>query len=423
MQAKHVIRRWWFWALSIVVLTACLTLAVSIHTARADEAELKVQLSLARAEGIPTNAAEFEAMIPQAASAENAALLYERLHGKVSWKETVQIAADNDLLFSTTPKNIAAAEALLGSRREALALVDQAVRLPKCRFDRDWSQGYAVRLPEYSEMKKAATLVLLRGSVAAVHGDPNGAIRNCQELFAVANHLRQEPMLIAHLAADSIDGMAVRHLAILAFLNRHEAPYAAALKRAVEGLPVPNLEQEHLADLSSMLTTLQICSTPEGFAKFGLQKGDVSAMEPIAPFIHNRRRATLRIVRAERAYWRALRLPDAERKWELAKCTDDINQALIAWPTCASYHNMFANDSNGGVTNRLRHWEAQHQESIALVRALSTDEIPHSIETQDLKSPYDGKPLSYRFDGKQIVIKVSGYGDGTYKSRLTIPPS
>src|SRR5437588_9531535 len=97
MQAKHVIRRWWFWALSIVVLTACLTLAVSIDTARAEETELKVQLSLARAEGIPTNAAGFEAVIPKAAPPENAALLYKRLHGKVSWKETSQIAnADNE---------------------------------------------------------------------------------------------------------------------------------------------------------------------------------------------------------------------------------------------------------------------------------------------------------------------------------------
>jgi hypothetical protein len=52
-------------------------------------------------------------------------------------------------------------------------------------------------------------------------------------------------------------------------------------------------------------------------------------------------------------------------------------------------------------------WIAREQTYEALIRALTEKSIPKTIRTSDLKSPFDGKPISYRFDGRQIVISVS----------------
>ena len=58
----------------------------------------------------------------------------------------------------------------------------------------------------------------------------------------------------------------------------------------------------------------------------------------------------------------------------------------------------------------------------ALARILSSPQIPDSIDASDLLSPYDGKPLQYKYRNRQIVLSVSWPTDDTGEPvRLKIP--
>ena len=77
----------------------------------------------------------------------------------------------------------------------------------------------------------------------------------------------------------------------------------------------------------------------------------------------------------------------------------------------------------GMAAYRASVFEAGRQTYVALARALNTHPIPTTIRTDDLLSPFDGKPLSYKYNGKEIVIQVSGKpGPGGKSPVLKIPP-
>jgi hypothetical protein len=52
-------------------------------------------------------------------------------------------------------------------------------------------------------------------------------------------------------------------------------------------------------------------------------------------------------------------------------------------------------------------WKSAMLEHRCLLRALARPRIPTKLDTSDLTSPYDGKPLTYSSDGKQIRIEIS----------------
>ena len=104
-----------------------------------------------------------------------------------------------------------------------------------------------------------------------------------------------------------------------------------------------------------------------------------------------------------------------------------IAALLSLFPIAYKLYTSLTADSMGEdeadvIEHRVAFLTAVDQTYLALTRSLSEAVIPKSIKTNDLLSPVDGKPLSYSFDGRRLIIKVSGRIGDTEMSHIEIPP-
>ncbi|MCO5295533.1 MAG: hypothetical protein M9921_01615, partial [Fimbriimonadaceae bacterium] len=365
----------------------------SIH-ARQEESEYREQLRLARAEGLPTTSAEFAATVRPALPAENAALLYRRLRkAGVDPSDTIRVdpdEADRNLRFHSNAGTLAEAKQLLASHSETLELVDRAVKLPRCWFERKW-EGPATLFPEYAVVRQAAKLTALRGTVAACEGRAADAIADADRLFAMAGHLREEPTDLGALVAESIERIALQHVGEWSFIHRDEPAYALALDRLVRALPPPDLKREHRGDLYGVLSLIELCSTPKGRAELGLKEEDLpSGPEQIFTRLLSPSKSRIKIVQSFRRSWAALDQPSKERDPILEDARQELFQALVAFPTAARIYHALVADTDFTI-GREEGWQARRQQYQALALALRSPSIPPSIDTKRWPSPFDGK--------------------------------
>ncbi|MBI1756048.1 MAG: hypothetical protein HYR64_02960 [Fimbriimonas ginsengisoli] len=403
------------WVALGLVLASAVPLAIT-HRARReaskDEVALQEQLRLARAEGLPTNAAEYAAMIPTAAPSENAASLYRRLSWHETFSDMVQSkGAHRSVGFKLSPK------ALMRKYSNDLETIDKAVSLPRCRFDRDWTRGPAELMPEYHEMDSAAKLIAIRGTFAAVRGDVRAALADAQRIFRIARHAREEPNYIAHLVSESIYTLGLKRLAIWGLWRRDIPAYREAVKKALDAFPRPDLRAEHREDLYHALWLADHSLTTEGRRDIGIKEEDIPVAAKAMAHLFDQTKSRIKIVQWQRAYWAALDRPAKERGPLLAQARQQVMIALLAFPPAAEAYSW--SDYDDWTAKREPAWEANRQMCVALLRSLDGPVTPSSIKTDDLLSPFNGKRLEYRFDGKVITITVSG---GGYPFRVQVRP-
>ncbi|MCC7433375.1 MAG: hypothetical protein IT363_01725 [Methanoregulaceae archaeon] len=366
--------------------------------------EYEDQLRLARTEGLATTGEEFAKLIPTAEPAENAAPNYAKLRGVIRSLPDVR-SLDLRLTYQPSELTLEEATQLLATRQPVLDLGEQAVKLPKCWFNRDWSLGAAVLMPEFADMKSLARLFALRGSVAAYRGDAMAALKNIEHLRAVGSHARMEGTAIARLVGESIDQIAMQSLASWAHMHRDQPAYREALARVIENLPRPDLKMETRGNLFEALSIIELCSTPEGLTALGLKKADLPGIERYASLLVNKGEARIRIVKAFRDQRAAIDLPPGQRAAKLQAASSELRAAMMAFPTANMVFFRLTDDSQIGYLDRREPmWEANLQRWRGLIRALEGPQPPAKIKVDDLLSPFDGKPLQYRFDGKQYEV-------------------
>lgn len=389
--------------------------------ARRDEDAFQEQLRLARSEGLPTTAKEFAATIEPAKPEENAAPLYRRLKGKLRDSSD---AYGMSIRFAHRPdaQLMAESKRYLARHQDVIETVEAAAKLPKCWFDRDWTDGMAVLLPEFADMKGAARIVMLRACIAAEERRVDDAIRDTRLVRKIAHHARQEPTAIAQLVSESIDLYAMRRLADWSFHFR-DPRYAKELGAVIAARPEPDPKKESRDNLFGILTLVELSQSAEGREKLGLREEDMpKEIERVFSLILDKGKAKADLVRWQRAWWKAIDAPKPERLAKMDEATHETYKALLAFPVAARLLEAL---SSGPVpvAYRREQWRANQIRYQAALRALSSPAIPKSIRTDDLLSPFDGKPVSYRFDGKQIVIEVSIPEDLEINAApLKIPP-
>jgi hypothetical protein len=97
------------------------------------------------------------------------------------------------------PEARAAAAAWLGRNAEAFDMIRRARKRPRCRFERDYSLGYTMPLPEIA---KAIALGRALGALAekqAADGDGAASRESVQLMVALAESLREDPILVSFL--------------------------------------------------------------------------------------------------------------------------------------------------------------------------------------------------------------------------------
>jgi hypothetical protein len=109
--------------------------------------------------------------------------------------------------------------AFLREQAPALALLREAAKKPGCHFDRDYGRpSIDMLLPELSELRNAARLLSLDARCLAAQGDFAGTTDDVNAIFAMAEHLGSDPILISGLVAMAIDRIGCETLqAVLRF--------------------------------------------------------------------------------------------------------------------------------------------------------------------------------------------------------------
>ncbi len=377
-----------------------------------DRAELKSEIALARAEGLATDWRDFVAPIEPALPAENAAPSYRLLKG-LSGRSSKVADRHDEIVFRGSKEDIARMESLILASSKDLATIDQATLLPRCWFDRNWSQGAATLFPEYADMRAAAKLVALRGTLSVRQGSQKSAQDDLNRIFRIANHAREEPTSIARFVSDSIYTIGLNTLAEWAWISSSpvaKSRYAAMLADAVERMPKTDVLLENRGKLFEMLSMVDLCSTQEGRTMLGLRDDDLPTSERFIGFLASPSKARISIVRANRAYWAALKLPPGKRQPEILRANQEIVKAMSAFPTASKIYDALAGGGEDKwVTQREQMWEAKRVQYRMLARIVAQPSVPQSVQVADLLSPFDHLPASFVYDGKRISITVGGY--------------
>lgn len=366
------------------------------------ERGLRTQFELARKDGIPTNTAEFLATISPALPGENAAPYYKQLRA-VPFQKIDLVNVDADVSIRYSPSTLTAAQEELERYSSQISLADKAARLPRCWFDRDWSQGEIAYCPEYHLMRSAARAVAVRGSIAAGAGDWKEAIHNSEELFVISRHAGEEGTPTSVRARDTVFQLAVQHLAVWAFKHPALPAYRNALDAAIKRWPKVNLQHIYRDSFRTALLVLDKMRTREGRKELGLKESNVSPLEGVAGWVKNRTKAQIDVASAERRKWEALALPASRRAKPCDEADDQISDALLAFPTLYGQDGVL---DSIGVTGRKYDlkWEALRLSYCVLAEALRRGRPPTSLNTGRWLSPFDGRPLDYSWDGKQVIV-------------------
>jgi len=388
-----------------LAVSFAIPIGVTAYHARQDEDAYREQLRLARTEGIPVTAAEYVALIPRVPDAQNAGSLYRQL--KTNLKGASQLSELTELAaWRPTSETIDAARAALAGHARGLELAEEAARRPHCWFDRQWD-GYATLFPELADMKRPAQLLGLRGSVAAFEGNADAALADAKRILVIASHAGEEPHAISRLVRESIWMIALRHLASWAPTHPDIRAYKEALSDAIAAFPKPDVRAEHLDEAYSILWLVDNAETKQGQEKLGLKPEDVpKGAEVVFPLLLSQSKNRIKIVQALRDCWAAYGLPTGSREVSLEEARRHLAEGMLAFPTAAMVYERLGSGVDDG--DRESNWQARRKMWIALSRALSGKEIARSISVKGLASPYDGTPLRYDYDGRRILIEVSG---------------
>ena len=176
------------------------------------------------ARGLPTTLAELESGLApfdsEPAETENAAPIFEAAFALAKSIEPLSDWGPGE--GSVVPEDVRDG---LPRFDKVFDLLYQAAERPRCRFDRDWSDGYAMMMPHLSEIRDVATLLRNRAVVRSADGDGEGAIEDVRVIFCLSRSLREEPILINQLIRIAVAEMGLEALRVI--LPRSESAVEA----------------------------------------------------------------------------------------------------------------------------------------------------------------------------------------------------
>lgn len=384
-------------------------------------AELQEQLRLAAKVGIPTTVEEFKAGIPKVKPEENAAPIYASIGYKES--RTLRDAGNlaPHLIWSPNEKLKAQARTILTNGAKVMAKADAAVKLPTSVFDRDYSLGVALLMPELMMMKDITKTFTMRAALAAAEGDHVAALAEVANAFTVARHLHEEPILLGYLVSSVCEAIALNSLANLAMKYREVPLYRKELETAIAAIKPRSTKSLHRFDLIEILSTIELCKTKEGRVKIGLGEDEVATLPEFITKHQSPEAAMVLIVKAIRENWQALDAPLFLREEKITLAQINLFKGLVSFPTAA---RVIEGLGAGGVNLSTFEEDAKARQLVyrAFLRVLDEPEVPKKIKTSDLLSPFDGKPASYKTVNGRVVIEVGKGAFGEFSVRMGAGP-
>lgn len=399
-----------------LALVAMFAAAGVLGVCQTSSPELERQLRLARAEGIPTTQKEFEASLPKFKASENAAKVYGQLpkddHGLL--KSETQIR--KDLLAKPTPENIKKVEKLLGQLKPWLSVMDRAVKYPHCLFPKDYSAGVStLLLPEFAWIKSGAKAKQIRATLLAVLGRDAEAIAELRTLSIVANHLREQPYEIAQLVGDAVYNMRINSLTEISYRFPKKAIYRQAIELAGRETLKVDVFYASKYRLFDSLTIVKLSQTKAGRRKLGIKDEYVKPENNFLTALQSKDEAIVKLVKAHRELLAEVR--GKQRVETLREIDGKILDAMLSFPNA-----LIIYESLGPSSEVLIDWIyrpiIRKNWLTAFLRATESYPYAKTIKTDDLINPYDGKPITYQFDGSKMVFEWKEFDDELQRRKI-----
>jgi hypothetical protein len=162
---------------------------------------LRAAYAAVEAAGRPMTAEE---IIPAPVEEDNAAPLYKKAFALMEvlepedWFDVHSATAETN---APSAEAMAAAQAFIGAADTArlLELVTEAAAKPACRFERDWSAGAGMLLPDCGTMRNITRLLYVKTLVEAQGSDGAAVGRSLTTGLRTAEAYRDDPILISQL--------------------------------------------------------------------------------------------------------------------------------------------------------------------------------------------------------------------------------
>lgn len=212
-------RRGWWWKAPLIVLAL---LAVVYGGWRYRIAgQLEDARQRIRDAGYPVTRAELNAYYPTPKGV-NAAEIYQRaFDARVTDEELeAQLPDFSEVDWPKSGETLNAElatkiEQYLEMNRETLSLLAEAAQYNESRYEVDFTQGWLPDCPHLSNLRYHARLLSLKAMQHAHQGEAEEALQAIEQMFAVADSLKQEPTLISLLVRISIQTLAPNRLEML----------------------------------------------------------------------------------------------------------------------------------------------------------------------------------------------------------------
>ena len=191
---KHIV----IWISTILIVLIVVHAVLVAITGK----QLRSAYAAVAAAGRPTKAEE---IIPKPVQeADNAAPLYKKVFALLDVLEPedwYDVHAGLTETNAPAELDLSAARAFIVSEdaSRALRLVEEAVGKKACRFERDYTAGAAMLLPECGSIRSVTRLVQIRALVEAHGGDGAAAARTLVLGLKTAEAVADDPILISQL--------------------------------------------------------------------------------------------------------------------------------------------------------------------------------------------------------------------------------
>ncbi|MBN2473083.1 MAG: hypothetical protein JXB62_00645 [Pirellulales bacterium] len=204
--------------LVVAVVILVLVAAVVFFTwSRGAARRAQAELALARQAGEPTSAEELELFYERTDDEQEMAQWW--LQGALPLRGEAFTAAAGNLPIVGDGEGeipppgqpwpeLQAADDFLGQYARPLQQLHEAAEADRpARYPIDFSQGFNARLDDIQALRAASRMLALEAHVRAHRGDAHGAALSIEAILALADSLKQEPLLISQLIRLALEGM------------------------------------------------------------------------------------------------------------------------------------------------------------------------------------------------------------------------
>lgn len=171
----------------------------------------EAQIGILKAKGEPVTPEEL--MGKPIPAAENAAVMYEQAHSAL---DDPSVEKQTKLLDALDPAKAdaaqwRAADRALADVSKALALIDQAAVMPRCRFELDWSDPMNAMMPTFpAMMRKLCRFKCIDARSSARRGGFGEATGDIVTIFGMAKSMEDCPLTIPQLTRIALVSMAIK---------------------------------------------------------------------------------------------------------------------------------------------------------------------------------------------------------------------